>query len=72
MLSLEMKNKLIYFLGRYGNDFFHKLPKYKTALWQGEIVGLSKFNKFDLTFIILLQTGERKLVDLFELDDFVL
>lgn len=67
-----MREKLIYFLSKYGNDFFHKLPKYKTAKWRGEFVGLVKFNSNNLTFEIFTQEGKRQESDLFELDEFVL
>ena len=66
-----MKDKLIYFLAKYGNDFFHKLPKYKTAEYKGEIIGLSYFSPERLTF--LATKGNLSFsVDLFDLDNFVL
>lgn len=66
-----MKNKLIYFLGRYGNDFFHKLPKYKTAIYKDEWVQIFEV---DLKTLRVLCNPDAKpeWVDLFDLDNFVL
>ncbi len=75
-----MKEKLIHFLKTYGNDFFHKLPKYKTALYvgnfqvlQNKYVQLMEYNPNNLTFRVRGAFGELvETVDLFELDEFCL
>lgn len=72
-----MKEKLIYFLAKYGNDFFHKLPKYTIAKYKGEHVHLDRFEPKGLSFQIVIHkkdSWEEEIlwVDLFELDDFCL
>lgn len=76
-----MKDKLIYFLSKYGNDFFHKLPMYKTAnitsKGQNISVGLKQFYFDSLTFRVnfpgdVEPYSTEKEIDLFELDDFCL
>lgn len=71
---MNTKDKLIYFLKKYGNDFFHKLPSYKTAYHENECVGLIKFYPETLTFDITWKASVDgvKTVNIFELDDFVL
>ena len=67
-----MKEKLIYFLSEYGLDFFHKLPKYKTAkLANGDYVSLSHYDPKKLTFFCC-RDGFGSRFDVFELDDFCL
>lgn len=76
-----MKEKLIYFLGKYGNDFFHKLPMYKTAKitskGQNISVELKQFYFDSLSFRVRFPDdiepySPEKEIDLFELDEFCL
>jgi len=68
-----MKQKLIYFLSQYGNDFFHKLPKYKTAKLGDKFVSLCAFDPETLQFRIPDGKGFGfPTVDLFDLDEFCL
>jgi len=67
-----MKDKLIYFLKKYGNDFFHKLPKYRTAIHEGKYVSLVNYYPETLTFDIAWGENNEKTVNIFELDNFVL
>lgn len=71
---MNTKDKLIYFLKKYGKDFFHKLPNYKTAYHENECVGLVNYYPETLTFDITWETSPTgtKTVNIFELDDFVL
>ena len=67
-----MKNKLIYFLAKYGNDFFHKLPKYKTATYKdGQYVSIFKVDLKTLR-VLCNPDARPEWVDLFDLDNFVL
>lgn len=70
----DIKDKLIYFLKNYGNDFFKKLPMYKTADHDGTYVRLLKYYPNTLTFDISWSASPdgQKTVNVFELDDFVL
>lgn len=72
----DTRAKLIYFLAKYGNDFFHKLPKYSTAKYKGECVKLIFWHPNDLTFTVRISVNglESKPIeiDLFELDNFCL
>jgi hypothetical protein len=68
-----MKFKLIQFLNKYGNDFFHKLPKYRTAKWDGrEYVKLGYFSPEHLSFVVTDTKNNSFTVEIFELDDFCL
>lgn len=67
-----MKKKLIHFLTKYGNDFFHKLPKYTTARYNGEFVKLGYFQPEFLTFLVTNQFNNTFTVEIFELDEFCL
>lgn len=68
-----MRDKLIYFLNKYGSDFFVKLPNYKTARYKnGEVVKLLYFSLIFLDYEIEFQDGNVMFCDLFSLDDFVL
>ena len=78
-----MKTKLIHFLNTYGNDFFHKLPKYKTAKHKDDFVELINFYPDSLEFYCKLtkcdENGKRIYgdylyikFDLFDLDEFCL
>lgn len=70
---MDTRAKLIHFLSKYGNDFFHKLPKYKTAKYKGEFVSLVAYSPNFLDYLIQKQ-GEKEpvYVDVFELDEFCL
>jgi hypothetical protein len=70
-----MKDKLIYFLSKYGNDFFHKLPMYKTAKYKGKYIKLIRFIPEDLTFSCLnphTKNDGFPEISIFELDEFCL
>ena len=69
----EIRAKLIYFLDKYGLDFFHKLPKYKTASYKGKYVKLVAYSSDFMKYLIQRQ-GEKELiyVDVLKLDDFCL
>ena len=67
-----MKDKLIHLLGKYGNDFFHKLPKYKTAKYKDKFVSISYVTR-KLTAWVTYSPQEPSFeIDVFELDEFVL
>lgn len=73
-----MKDKLIYLLGKYGNDFFHKLPMYKTA-WlptSESYVKLVQFYPKSLSFRVEFSGVEpfspEREIGVFELDNFCL
>lgn len=68
-----MKTKLIHLLAKYGNDFFHKLPKYRTARWNTvEFVRLGHFEPKTLTFLVTDTKNNSFTADIFELDGFCL
>jgi hypothetical protein len=67
-----MKQKLILLLSQYGNDFFHKLPRYQTARYKGEFVKLLFFHPDELTYTVRGATGKPFTVDVFDLESFVL
>lgn len=66
-----MKDKLIHFLHTYGNDFFYKIHKYKTARYNGRFVKLVSVNENDWTVVCEIDNSYQT-VDLFDLDEFCL
>lgn len=68
---MDTRAKLIHFLSKYGNDFFHKLPKYKTAKFKEDYVRLIKFCPENLDFLCE-HKKDQVFIDLFSLDDFCL